>query len=307
VVRGTQRRNESVVTGNVASSASVDALDPASIEIRPLATPGERAACVAMQRDTWGADFSDAIPSSILKVSQRIGGVALGAFSPDGVLLGFVFGLTGVERGQIVHWSDMLAVAPRARNFGLGRRLKEHQRKMVRQLGADVIYWTYDPIVARNAHLNFNRLGVRLAEYVEDMYGVTDSVLHGGIATDRIVVAWPTHDDEIAARLAEAERVTNSADCQASPIATADWIDGAAGAAILPYCVRVEIPLNGEALFLHDVAQAAVWRDTVRRRMQWVLAAGYTISGFMQDGESERGYYLMTRAARTSPTNGRSQ
>ena len=48
----------------------------------------------------------------------------------------------------------------------LGRRLKEHQRQMVRELGADVIYWTYDPLVARNAHLNFNRLGVRVAEYV---------------------------------------------------------------------------------------------------------------------------------------------
>ena len=34
-------------------------------------------------------------------------------------------------------------------------------------LGAVVIYWTYDPLVARNAHLNFNVFGVRVAEYVE--------------------------------------------------------------------------------------------------------------------------------------------
>src|SRR5437899_4594167 len=78
--------------------------------------------------------------------------------------------------------------------------------------GATVIYWTYDPLVARNAHLNFNRLGVRLAEYVEDMYGITDSVLHGGIPTDRIVVAWPTRDDEIAECLSTAERTLASAD-----------------------------------------------------------------------------------------------
>ena len=97
----------------------------------------------------------------------------------------------------------MLAVRPDARNLGLGRRLKEHQRAMVRELGASVIYWTYDPLVARNAHLNFNRLGVRLAEYVENMYGVTDSVLHGGIPTDRMVVAWPTRDDEIEDCLAD--------------------------------------------------------------------------------------------------------
>ena len=199
MVRRIERGDESVVTGHSFASASPEGMDPASIEIRPLATPKERDACVELQRSTWGDDFSDVIPASILKVSQRIGGVALGAFDRDGALLGFVFGLTGVERGRVVHWSDMLAVAPRARNLGLGRRLKEEQRQTVRQLGADVIYWTYDPSVARNAHLNFNRLGVRLAEYVEDMYGITDSVLHGGIATDRVIVAWPTHDAEISA------------------------------------------------------------------------------------------------------------
>src|SRR5947209_3650376 len=154
-------------------------MDSSSIEIRPLASYAELKACVALQRDTWGDEFSDVVPLSILKVAQRIGGVAIGAFNGTD-LLGFVFGLTGVERGKTVRWSDMLAVRPDARNLGLGRRLKEHQRTMVRELGASVIYWTFDPLVARNAHLNFNRLGVRLAEYVENMYGVTDSVLQGG-------------------------------------------------------------------------------------------------------------------------------
>jgi predicted GNAT superfamily acetyltransferase len=280
-------------------------MDPASIEIRPLATPKERDACVELQRSTWGDDFSDVIPASILKVSQRIGGVALGAFDRDGALLGFVFGLTGVEHGRVVHWSDMLAVAPRARNLGLGRRLKEEQRQMVRQLGADVIYWTYDPLVARNAHLNFNRLGVRLAEYVVDMYGITDSVLHGGIATDRIIVAWPTHDTEIMQLLDEAERVGADSDCRLAPLVTDDWIDSAGGAVILPYCIRVEIPLNGEALLLHSPDEAATWRHAVRRHIQWGLAAGYTITAFFQDENADRGYYLMTKTPRASTQNSR--
>jgi predicted GNAT superfamily acetyltransferase len=294
-----------VVTGRPLPSASPDHLDPASIEIRPLATLGERLACVALQRSTWGDDFSDVVPTSILKVSQRIGGVAVGAFDADGALVGFVFGLTGVERGQVVHWSDMLAVEPRARNLGLGRRLKEYQRQMARQLGASVIYWTYDPLIARNAHLNFNRLGVRMAEYVEDMYGITDSVLHGGIPTDRIVVAWPTQDAEIEKQRAEADRVSGSPDCQVAPLATADWILGAEGAAILPYCLRVEVPLNGEALLLGAPDEAIAWRHSVRREIQWGLGVGYTISAFFQDEKSNRGYYLMTKASRMSPANGR--
>ncbi|MEO6878047.1 MAG: GNAT family N-acetyltransferase, partial [Gemmatimonadaceae bacterium] len=270
-------------------------MDPTTIEIRPLATPRELQACVELQQATWGETFSDVVPVSILKVCQRIGGVAAGAFDTKGTLLGFVFGLTGIERGRTVHWSDMLAVRPEARNIGLGRRLKEHQRHVVRELGASVIYWTFDPLIARNAHLNFNRLGVRLSEYVEDMYGITDSVLHGGIATDRLIVAWPTRDEEIDERLACAERTIASADCQDAPIVTDEWIDGATGAAILPHCLRIEIPNNAEQLLADAPETAAAWRRTVRSSMEWGLSAGYTVTAFFADADTTRTYYLMTK------------
>ena len=268
------------------------------IEIRPLSTPRELDLCVALQRATWGEDFSDVVPASILNVSQRIGGVALGAFDEQGTLLGFVFGLTGIERGRVVHWSDMLAVHPDARNLGLGRRLKEHQRQVVRELGASVIYWTFDPLVARNAHLNFNRLGVRLAEYVEDMYGITDSELHGGIATDRLIVAWPTDDREIEDRLLEAERALASVDCRQGPIMTGDWMDQVRGASILPHCIRIEIPADGERLLLNEPSTADHWRRDVRASFNWALAEGYTASAFMLEPNAECGYYVMTKFQR---------
>jgi chorismate synthase len=279
-------------------------MDSSTIQIRPLASHDELKACVQLQHDTWGAEFSDVVPVSILKVCQRIGGVAVGAFSEAGELLGFVFGLTGVERGTLVHWSDMLAVRPEARNLGLGRRLKEHQRGAVRELGASLVYWTYDPLVARNAHLNFNRLGVCLAEYVEDMYGITDSVLHGGMPTDRLIVAWPTRDEEIAERLAESERALGSPDCRQSPVMNAEWIEGAAGAAILPHCVRVEIPLDAESMLAEKPEEAQRWRVEVRQGMQWAISAGYAISAFYIEEPSRRGYYLMTKQNRSATTNG---
>ncbi|MDQ3998314.1 MAG: hypothetical protein M3303_15000, partial [Gemmatimonadota bacterium] len=103
-----------------------------AVDIRPLRTTQELLACVELQRATWGDAFSDLVPASILKVSQRVGGVAAGAFDAEGGLLGFVFGLTGIERGRVVHWSDMLAVREDARDLGLGRMLKEYQRDAVR-------------------------------------------------------------------------------------------------------------------------------------------------------------------------------
>jgi predicted GNAT superfamily acetyltransferase len=273
-------------------------MDSSAIEIRPLATPRELHACVDLQHATWGREFTDVVPASILKVAQRVGGIVAGAFGPTNDLMGFVFGLTGVERGKIVHWSDMLAVRPDARNLGLGRRLKEYQRTVVREAGCSVIYWTYDPLIARNAHLNFNRLGVRLAEYVDDMYGVTDSVLHGGIPTDRLVVAWPTHDDEIDQLLSNAERAIGSLDCQQSPIVSPEFIECADGAAILPHCVRVEIPADAESLLRDTPAEAAEWRERVRRHLRWALGAGYTITALSNADGGSRGYYLMTKGAR---------
>lgn len=277
-------------------------MDPETIEIRALAGHDEFQACVDLQCETWGEGFSDVVPASILKVAQRIGGVVLGAFAPPRHLVGFVFGLTGVERERIVHWSDMLAVRPEARNLGVGRRLKEEQRRMVREVGGEVIYWTFDPLVGRNAHLNLNRLGVRITEYVVDMYGITDSVLHGGVPTDRMIVAWPTHDEEIAERLAESERALSSLDCCQSPIVTSEWIADAAGATILPHCVRVEIPADGEMLLLTHPEGAALWREQVRGAMRWAMGSGYTASAFLSVGPpgESRGFYILSRIGRAA-------
>jgi predicted GNAT superfamily acetyltransferase len=269
-------------------------MDSSSIDIHPLRTMQELRACVELQRETWGATFTDVVPASILKVSQRVGGVAAGAFDAGGRLLGFVYGLTGVEKGRIVHWSDMLAVRPEARNLGLGRQLKEYQRRIVQQLGGVVIYWTYDPLVARNAHLNFNVFGVRAAEYVEDMYGDTDSPLHNGIGTDRFIVAWPVADDEVEQRLRETHAAGANAAFRQSPILNAG---NRAPDAERPLddCVRVEVPADINAMQESDPEQAVAWRHSSRAAFRRALDAGLSVHGFVIDDCANRGYYLLTR------------
>lgn len=269
------------------------ALDADHIDIRPLRTHEELRACVDLQRETWGADFTDVVPGSILKVSQRVGGVAAGAFDEQGRLLGFVYGLTGVERGRIVHWSDMLAVRPEARNLGLGRRLKDYQRHIVQGLGGTVIYWTYDPLVARNAHLNFNIFGVRVAEYVENMYGDTDSPLHS-TGTDRFIVAWPVQDGEVQRRLAETHSAGTNRDLGEAPILNAGNSRPAASLTIGARA-RVEIPADITAIQETDREEAIAWRRSTRAAFQSALAAGLTVQGFVVDECANQGYYLLAR------------
>jgi predicted GNAT superfamily acetyltransferase len=272
-----------------------------TVDIRPLRTTDELLACVELQCATWGDAFSDLVPASILKVSQRVGGVAAGAFDADGRLLGFVFGLTGIERGRVVHWSDMLAVREDARDLGLGRMLKEYQRDAVRAVGGTVIYWTYDPLVARNAHLNFNKLGVCVVEYVEEMYGDTDSELHRGLGTDRFVVAWPVarHESEAHAAASRKLAADKSDSIRLAPLLNPDLADGTIPDLSVvektrPRYVRVAIPRDIFAVQSHSLDFAGRWRRSTRRALQWAIARGYSVRGVYADEGGEWSYYVLT-------------
>ena len=105
------------------------------VTLRPLASHDDYHACYELQLATWGRDFQEGVPPSVLKISQRVGGIAAGAFAAGGELLGYVYGLTGVRppgsprsaaavparggpaRPELFHWSHMLAVAPEARGI----------------------------------------------------------------------------------------------------------------------------------------------------------------------------------------------
>src|SRR5205085_11969612 len=104
--------------------------------LRPLTSVDDCQACVDVQRDVWGSEHDDVVvPATLLHIVDFVGGLAAGAFDASGVLLGFVFGITGVKDGEIVHWSHMLGVREHARNMGIGRMLKEYQRSVLAERG----------------------------------------------------------------------------------------------------------------------------------------------------------------------------
>jgi predicted GNAT superfamily acetyltransferase len=283
------------------------------VHLRHLASHADYADCVALQREVWGASFDDCVPASILKVSQRIGGIAAGAFDDAGQLLGFVFGMTGVEGGTPVHWSDMLGVRAAARDLGIGRRLKEFQRGELLARGVTTMYWTYDPLVARNAHLNFNRLGVEAVEYVLDMYGDPTSDLHRGVGTDRLVVRWNMAPDAPRPaplgppeQLAATPTVTPAArtvgdlqpgveDRVIAALAALAALDGG------PPVVRVEVPPDVAAVQARSLAEAAAWRAWTRPAFTEALRRGYRIAGFYRDDASGRCFYVLALDRLSSP------
>jgi predicted GNAT superfamily acetyltransferase len=269
------------------------------ITIRRVATTPEYDACVAMQHDIWGHDFTEIVPGTMLRVTQKIGGVTAGAFDASGRLLGFVFGMMGSMGGRLVHWSDLLAVHPDARNKGLGRRLKLYQRELLLPLGVETMFWTYDPLVTKNAYLNIVRLGARPTEYVVDMYGAdTHTLLHGGIGTDRFVVAWDLATEGGANAKADPAL---DAMAQKAPIvndltAPARHTKGDTNLEMPDVeTVRVEVPSDIEAVIAGDIAAASRLREATRRIFTHYMGRGYGVTGFTHQMPDDRYYYILSR------------
>src|ERR1041384_5367138 len=146
--------------------------EKSDITIRELHTHAEYDECVKIQKEPWGQGFTEAVPARFLMICQKVGGIVAGAFDGQGRIVGFVFGLIGIKDRKLMHWSDMLAVRDEMRGSGLGQDLKWYQRTLLLKRGVDVMYWTFDPLVSRNAHLNLNRLGARIDSYVPDRKSV---------------------------------------------------------------------------------------------------------------------------------------
>jgi predicted GNAT superfamily acetyltransferase len=253
--------------------------------LRRVHTQEEYDECVKIQDETWGAGFNERVPSTILRVSQFLGGVTAAAFDEQrGRMLGFVFGMTGLQEGRLVHWSDLLAVRPEARDRGLGRRLKLFQRSLVLPLGVDRMVWTFDPLVAKNAHLNLNLLAANVVDYVPDMYGGdTGSALHVAVGTDRFIVAWDlSREPPTASRhhgLASsppASLVANGSD---------PMPDG--------HEVYVAVPGDIQEVIAATPELARGWRESTRAAFLRYLTHGYRVNGFHRT--AAQSYYHLTR------------
>lgn len=279
-------------------TSNAEPLTADGITIRPLESRADFLACVALQHEIWGEDFEECVPPSILQVTQRVGGVAAGAFDAGGRLVGFVFGISGVRGGRPVHWSDMLAVREEYQGRGLGRRLKAYQREALLAHGIEYAYWTYDPLEAGNANFNINRLAAYPVEYVPDMYGDVPGKLHAGLSTDRLIVEWRLTDPRVAALQAAAPPADVGADAGA-PIVTGEIVDGAptAGPPELPdaAAVRVEIPADIQSVKRASLAAAESWRAATRRALTHYLGRGYRVTGFQRDREAGRCFYVLER------------
>jgi predicted GNAT superfamily acetyltransferase len=197
----------------------------------------------------------------------------------------------------------MLGVLPEAREAGLGVRLKLEQRRAALGMGLDLIEWTYDPMQAVNAHLNFSRLGVVVSEYEENIYGESSSPLHRGSPTDRFVAEWwlATHRVEyrIAQRDDAAREAVSNGPLINRTIRRGAWLEcadldlHASGTQL-----AVEIPMGFGEMQEKDPARALAWRMATRQMFTTYFQRGYRAVDFLIDRPNGLGRYVLELSRR---------
>lgn len=239
------------------------------IEIRHCSSVAEFEECVRIEHAIWGESI--AVPTPIFVVAQHTGGQILGAFS-GGRMVGFTLAFAALRAGKLFLHSHIAAVLQEFRDCGIGRSLKLFQRRDALKRGIDLIEWTFDPLDLKNAYFNLVRLGAIARRYIPDCYGVTDSPLHAGLPTDRLVAEWWLDSDRVKSILADDLPPMNGT------------------------TARVSIPVEFGTLRESDRAAAERIQSDARAEFQSWFAKNYAATG-VESREAATDYLLEPVAA----------
>jgi predicted GNAT superfamily acetyltransferase len=191
----------------------------------------------------------------------------------------------------------MLGVLEEHRNDGTGRRLKLLQRERALAMGLELIEWTYDPMQALNAHLNFTKLGIVVEEYEENVYGTSSSPLHRGNPTDRFVAEWWIAKPHVAALTVRTSEVADAGRANRA-VAAGEWLACAnTDLALETPQLTVEIPTGFTDMLSRAPDLALEWRMATREIFTTYFNRGYRAVDFFLDRANGKGAYLLTLQA----------
>jgi len=270
--------------------------------IRPLHSIPEILEVIALEQEIWGASVpEDAVGVPMFVATLKRGAILLGACD-NSRLIGFVYSFPGLKDGRPMQWSHMLGVRPEFRASGVGRALKLEQRRRCLASGIDLMEWTFDPLVAVNAHLNFRRLGVVVDEYVVDAYGDSVSPLHRGAPTDRFIAQWRMRSPRVEAVLSGAGPPAGGDAWGDVPhVNTVGQEDGwlvcnAYDVARNQPTLAVSIPPRFTDMLERGPELAYAWRLATREIFTAYLSRGYRVVDFLLGPDAEGGTYLLHAA-----------
>lgn len=237
--------------------------------LRPCRTLEELAACVELQQRIWGYADHEIYPLRLFVTLVRVGGHVFAAYTPAHEPVAFVASMPGWHGRERYFHSLSLGVLPDHENRGLGRALKLAQRQAAIDAGIRCIEWTYDPLRAKNAFFNIQRLGAIVRRYLPNHYGTVQSRLQQGLPSDRLLAEWWIK----SARVKRALAGKPPRRLRAKPAA------------------RVSVPADFGSLVESQPEEAFARQAAIREELQGCLVQGLVVTGFViEEGE---GRYLL--------------
>ena len=229
-------------------------LADSTVTVRLLDEWRDLEAAVSVILSVWGEPAASLASAQLLRTYSHYGNPVIGAYAGDllcGVSIGFL-----ASSPEIHLHSHITGVLPTHQHLGVGFRLKTTQRQWCADRGIGLVTWTFDPMLARNAHFNMRKLGAVSRRFLPSFYGVMLDDINRGDDTDRLEVSWRVNPTDEPAR----HEIVRS----------------------------VPIPVDYLALRQHDPADAGRWRTSVRDQLLSAFADGLQIVDFSRD----QGYLL---------------
>ncbi len=261
-------------------------MEKPEIIIREVETVEEMSECIELQRTVFAAPDMEISPVRHLIVARYAGGFTMGAYLGER-LVGFVLSLPMFLKNsrERAFYSHMTAVDMNLQGLGIGAKLKWAQRERALAEGANYIKWTYQPVLARNAFFNIERLGVTINTYMPNYYG-TDAEASAeqksaqqGVDSDRLFADWHLTSPKVAA-LAKGEKF----------VETGEIIK------------TVEIPPNWNELVVCDTKKAIAEQERIKHEFQTAFSEGLIVRGFERSETNPK--YLLYRSEPPSVAGG---
>ena len=269
-----------------------------TVTIRDVRGAEELRACQELQRRAWGiTEDGYVLPVATMAGAQKVGGLILGAFDTNALLVGFAFAFLGKLKGRLILYSQLTGVHPAHQSTGIGRLLKFEQRKRARDMDLEAVVWAFDPLQASNAAFNLGVLGATCRTYEVDMYGARTDALNAGLATDRLLAEWPTAAEPVGGRT---EPWPDSVDLIHTKVVRGLGFPKVDRVNPIPPAakhVHIKIPARIADVKAHAPADAArEWQSALRETFQAAFAAGFVAVGFSR-AEPDQPCYLLERTA----------
>ncbi len=271
----------------------------ATIEIREPSKPEEFEALEEIQIDAWRMKDIDVVPSRIAIAIHEAGGCVFLAYI-DKKPIGFVLGFLAGGKNDLYLHSHQVGVKRAFWGRGVGYKLKLKQREWALEKGIDLVRWTFDPLLARNAYFNFYKLGVINNTYKINLYGEMKDEINRGMESDRFYVEWWLKSKRVNERI---EGVRPPKDMELGNFTKVIYISEKNG---IPTPSKLDlnknekvlvvpIPSDIEAIKRIDLEVAKDWRLATRKVFMHYFSKGYIAADFIIGKDRSVSHYLLLR------------